>query len=1082
MSLAEALEKEALSFPSAGPSSIDLSSQHFHGTIPSWLCELTSLHSLNLNNNRLEGTLPPELAKLYSLEVLHLHNNRLEGPIPSQLSQLNSLKKLSLRSNQFSGSIPPQLGQLASLVRLDLSDNQLSGPIPTLLTQLTSLTSLYLSSNQLSGPIPTQLSKLTSLKELYLSDNRLSGLIPAELGELTSLAYLYLRGNPLCGTIPPQLIQLIRRSTANKTLLNVTEDPPFPVTSAHYIASFTPQLSQMLEQGKELVGRVNSKQKINDLHELSESSVWRFWITVCYWLMGQDLPDELSGWNGQWLKLGAREVRQVVQVAHTLMVESYHGNILHLVAHFGLNEEAIEGILVDNPVAIVFLHRQDHHGRTPLQIVRYQRTQEPQKGRLSEHQEQLVRCQVRFQQLELLEAKAKQERVQLEYTHEDALLYEELEGITITRHSACIVGHLLQCVHELEQHLQDHPMHAASKELFFRCASQLKLATDLYWKGPQHNDPQVLRDIKRSMPYAAQVSNKIRAIRAHIEGAVDPPHTTVLRMLCASLSTSLVLPAMAKLLQKRCAHAYNQALAWCRMGQQQPTARTWVHDVDLGSVILKEQAARKLMPDGVVITEMENGHHAVITYGGMHFKILKDSFGHAPLLAGLPGIEYMVDRLTKLVVGHGTAPSRLVKITKGSRQLIMQVALSVAGETLKWVLTHHPTWIEKLDERNASEITLIGLLTNPRDGKPDNFMVEVEYEEKHGLKEVKRLHLVGIDNDMAFADPIRQFEHVSPSEEKDFHTQVLNVVFLLPTMDRPIHPDSRDHFLALSPDLTLLEWLKALEQRNRKYEALREQNIFTQEDYQGDPGSEGLQLPITIPDLLIKRLYHTMVKMQNFMRQHPSATLHDIFADIQPALATAYHSSRLSGQPILEQVDALYDKTMREHLGDIKKPKTQDERQRMYSFLIYEAHKAKETVTKLSVDEAAKQLLCCVPVKRIDVLLNSKIFDHVPLPDATDLMHTLLSQGRLTLAFLGYLLSQGADLQKQSDVRGRYPVQLAVASVTPWVVDLVQELVDRGSPSHLPCESGTTEEMIRRYIADKDQQEKILMICCGDGQ
>ena len=47
------------------------------------------------------------------------------------------------------------------------------------------------------------------------------------------------------------------------------------------------------------------------------------------------------------------------------------------------------------------------------------------------------------------------------------------------------------------------------------------------------------------------------------------------------------------------------------------------------------------------------------------------------LHSSLPGVEFMVDRLAKLVVGHGTAPSRLIKLTRGDRQVIMQVSCSV---------------------------------------------------------------------------------------------------------------------------------------------------------------------------------------------------------------------------------------------------------------------------------------------------------------------------------------------------------------------------------------------------------------------
>lgn len=65
------------------------------------------------------------------------------------------------------------------------------------------------------------------------------------------------------------------------------------------------------------------------------------------------------------------------------------------------------------------------------------------------------------------------------------------------------------------------------------------------------------------------------------------------------------------------------------------------------------------------------------------------------------------------------------------------------------------------------------------------------------------------------------------------------------------------------------------------------------------------------------------------------------------------------------------------------------------------------------------------------------MFQQLPLPDPTEMLHTLLSCGRLTPKFLAFLLERGVDVHKASDIRGYYPVQLALRYPTPWVEELV---------------------------------------------
>ncbi|GKV33199.1 hypothetical protein SLEP1_g41735 [Rubroshorea leprosula] len=85
---------------------IDFSSNQFHGQIPDELGELNSLLLLNLSHNSLNGQIPSSLGKLAELESLDLSSNKLEGRIPEQLTKLTFLSVLNLSHNELMGHIP----------------------------------------------------------------------------------------------------------------------------------------------------------------------------------------------------------------------------------------------------------------------------------------------------------------------------------------------------------------------------------------------------------------------------------------------------------------------------------------------------------------------------------------------------------------------------------------------------------------------------------------------------------------------------------------------------------------------------------------------------------------------------------------------------------------------------------------------------------------------------------------------------------------------------------------------------------------------------------------------------------------
>ncbi|CAJ2669203.1 unnamed protein product [Trifolium pratense] len=98
------------------------------------------LKTIDLSSNHLTGEMPTEMEYLIGLISLNLSRNNLSGEIISKIGNFKSLEFLDLSRNHLLGKIPSSLAQIDRLTMLDLSNNQLYGKIP-IGTQLQSFNS-----------------------------------------------------------------------------------------------------------------------------------------------------------------------------------------------------------------------------------------------------------------------------------------------------------------------------------------------------------------------------------------------------------------------------------------------------------------------------------------------------------------------------------------------------------------------------------------------------------------------------------------------------------------------------------------------------------------------------------------------------------------------------------------------------------------------------------------------------------------------------------------------------------------------------------------------------------------------------
>jgi hypothetical protein len=75
--------------------------------------------SLNLSSNHFSGAIPSSFADLVNLEILDLSNNNFSGAIPQSLTKMAALTQLQLSNNQLSGDLP----SFGSYVKVDIGGN-----------------------------------------------------------------------------------------------------------------------------------------------------------------------------------------------------------------------------------------------------------------------------------------------------------------------------------------------------------------------------------------------------------------------------------------------------------------------------------------------------------------------------------------------------------------------------------------------------------------------------------------------------------------------------------------------------------------------------------------------------------------------------------------------------------------------------------------------------------------------------------------------------------------------------------------------------------------------------------------------
>ncbi|CAN6561061.1 unnamed protein product [Malus baccata var. baccata] len=222
-----------LSLTSGNIQTLDLSSNHFHGPIPSsFFMHAWNLTSFNISNNAFSRYIPSSVClnsnplirvldfstnqfsgniyrsfgRCSELQIFRAGHNNLSGLLPEDIYNATKLEEVAVPLNSLYGGISDKIVNLTNLVIFDLSFNQLSKVLPFSLGKLFRLEIVKLDFNYLQGPLPQSLMNCTSLVELRLGQNNLEGdITKLNFSKLVQLTKLDLYRNNFTGKLPTSL-------------------------------------------------------------------------------------------------------------------------------------------------------------------------------------------------------------------------------------------------------------------------------------------------------------------------------------------------------------------------------------------------------------------------------------------------------------------------------------------------------------------------------------------------------------------------------------------------------------------------------------------------------------------------------------------------------------------------------------------------------------------------------------------------------------------------------------------------------------------------------------------------------------
>jgi ubiquitin C-terminal hydrolase len=211
---------------------------------------------------------------------------------------------------------------------------------------------------------------------------------------------------------------------------------------------------------------------------------------------------------------------------------------------------------------------------------------------------------------------------------------------------------------------------------------------------------------------------------------------------------------------------------------------------------------------------------------------------------------------------------------------------------------------ESIDIENFSTLFITSLLVLPRDARPDNFIIQIE---RDNAGQALKSRLFPIDNELAFA----KFELARNNRQNGkLFSDVINVLFLLPQMNQPIHESFYEFFKNTTPESIVSTWLGKLEAKNKKYEewingleGIDKKSIDIKSEYKD-------RLITKLPERESIRVYERLKKIHDTIINYINPTPNDIFSVVNPSVA-AFYKDNCNSVRILDAFSSINGATIR---------------------------------------------------------------------------------------------------------------------------------------------------------------------------
>ncbi|MCP5492283.1 MAG: hypothetical protein H7A40_04500 [Chlamydiales bacterium] len=254
------------------------------------------------------------------------------------------------------------------------------------------------------------------------------------------------------------------------------------------------------------------------------------------------------------------------------------------------------------------------------------------------------------------------------------------------------------------------------------------------------------------------------------------------------------------------------------------------------------------------------------------------------LLSSISNLKEIHPRLAKIKVWIESSlvqfPVLLTKAPEGPS--LLEFFAPSGAKNLMCQAYKDDDWMSKVN--NFSIMIVYGILTDPFDTKLEHFTVE-KIQDKYYIR--------CTENGLAFSN-IYIERSDSKTQKAKRHLDVKYPLFFFKQMDSPIDPDFKTHFLSLSPDRIVLQWLKTLINDQIDYIRLFQDGVIDTKEMVQMRLSLGLIVGKSSEEGLIDCLYSKIQSMQTAMKNKPDLTHRELFYASHPDVAQYYQEIETS--------------------------------------------------------------------------------------------------------------------------------------------------------------------------------------------